>query len=77
MSLYANIQKLKENPDFENLGKRWSPEDSELCSDISLMSSLETNIVTKTEIDYNTIALEFKRTVEDCRRRPLFYTRTS
>lgn len=64
MSIHANIQKLKENPEFENLGKRWSPED-----DINLMLSLETNIITKTEIDYNKLALEFKRTVGSVQER--------
>ena len=62
--MYANIQKLKENPEFENLGKRWSTED-----DINLMSSLETNIVTKTCIDYNKLALEFKRTIGSVQER--------
>ena len=64
MSMYANIQQLKENPEFENLGKRWSTED-----DINLMSSLETNIVTKTCIDYNKLALEFKRTIGSVQER--------
>lgn len=69
--MYANIQKLKlkENPEFENLGKRWSPDESELCSDINLMLSLETNIITKTEIDYNKLALKFKRTVGSVQER--------
>tara|TARA_B110000093_G_C12873075_1_gene368566 strand:- start:333 stop:788 length:456 start_codon:yes stop_codon:yes gene_type:complete len=62
--MYANIQQLKENPEFENLGKRWSTED-----DINLMSSLETNIVTKTCIDYNKLALEFKRTIGSVQER--------
>ena len=35
-----SIQKLKEHPEFENLGKIWSHEDSELCSDINLMKHL-------------------------------------
>lgn len=62
--MYANIQKLKENPEFENLGKRWSPDEN-----INLMLSLETNIITKTEIDYNKLALKFKRTVGSVQER--------
>ena len=50
--MYHNIQKLKENPDTANIGKKWSDEEiSELLKQI------------KDNVDLNTIAVLHKRTV--------------
>jgi ATP-dependent DNA helicase PIF1 len=50
--MYHNIQKLKENPDTANIGKKWSDEEiSELLKQI------------KDNVDLNTIAIHHKRTV--------------
>jgi DNA replication protein DnaC len=50
--MYHNIQKLKENPDTENIGKRWS--DNETCE---LLKQIQDNI------DIANIAVLHKRTV--------------
>jgi DNA replication protein DnaC len=50
--MYHNIQKLKENPDTVNIGKRWSDEETS-----ELLKQIQDNV------DLNIIAIHHKRTV--------------
>lgn len=54
--MYAKMQKLKSNPDFENIGKKWTEEErNELLNEI------------KDETDIKDIALLHKRTIGSIR----------
>jgi hypothetical protein len=54
----AKFEELKENPNTANIGTKWTEED-----DKKLMKIVDNYILNNNEINYNNIALEFKRTI--------------
>jgi hypothetical protein len=53
----AKLKELKENPNTENTGTKWTEED-----DKKLMVMVKNDLLKYGKINYNNIALEFKRT---------------
>jgi hypothetical protein len=62
--MYQALKILREAPETENAGQRWTDEE-----DKKLMELINDNIITAKVVDYHKIATEFKRTIGSIKAR--------
>ena len=62
--MYQALKNLREAPETENAGQRWTDEE-----DKKLMELINDNIITAKVVDYHKISTEFKRTIGSIKAR--------